>query len=241
MVVSSKKIVFSGNANEYNAWAEALYKRGYNCSIDSVMKLLDVSLSWVRHTLLKEIHYVTYSYKYLFQKGIKSHTTTYINMEELEKWVEEKGMFMRQTELIDLYSYISLADKKKANKILKSYKEMMEKSNIGYNPGIVPEKILKEVNNDFYINFSPKNLSSTKRNNVKWTYIKPFNIFEKQIYFPGHTTDELLYRNAFMNGDIKVSLGNKKTIMIKTNNNLSQMKMPFLIPYNKKILVQNRK
>ena len=46
----------------------AMYNRGFNYCISDVISDLNVSLSWVKHTLLKEIHYVTYSYKYLYQK-----------------------------------------------------------------------------------------------------------------------------------------------------------------------------
>ena len=44
-----------------------------------------------------------------------------------------------------------------------------------------------------------------------------------------------------MDGDTKVSIGNKKTIFVKSNVNIDKMKMPFLVQYNKKIIVQDRR
>ena len=238
----SKKIVYSGDPSNYNAWADAMWTRGFNTSQEEVMNLLSVSRNWVIFTLLKEIHYVTYSYKYLYQKGIKSRVTTYIDRSDLAKWIEQAGGFRRQTELVDLYSYLSLANKKKANIALKKYKDIVETSNIGYNPGIVPEKVLQYINSVYYINFAPKNLSCVKRREVPWIDVPSFNLFERNHYFPEiYSSAELAYRNAFMSGDIKVTIGNKKTIFVSNSTYTDKMKMPFLIPYNKKILVQDRR
>ena len=236
-----KKIVYSGDPSNYKAWADAMWAKGFNTSQEEVMGLLSVSRNWVVLTLLNEIPYVTYSYKYLYQKGVKSRVTTYIDMEDLIQWIMQVGQFRRQTELVDLYSYLSLANKKKADIALKMYKGIIKSSNIGYNPGIIPEAVLKYINDVFYINFKPKNLSCVKRTEATWKDVESFNIFERNYYFPRVAiTSELLYRDAFMNGDTKVSIGNKKTIFIRSGSDASKMKMPFLISYNKKILVQDR-
>ena len=162
-------------------------------------------------------------------------------MEDLIQWIMQAGQFRRQTELVDLYSYLSLANKKKADTALKMYKDIIKSSNIGYNPGIVPEAVLIYINKEYYTNFEPKNLSCVKRTEVPWKEVEPFNIFERNYYYPRvATTAELIYRDAFMNGDTKVSIGNKKTILVSAGTNTSKMKMPFLIPYDKKIIIQNR-
>lgn len=242
MTETSKKIIYSGDRNNYYKWADAMFNRGFDCSIETVMDILNVSLSWVKHTLLKEIPYVTYSYKYLYQKGFKSRVTTYIDMEDLIKWTMQVSRFRRQTELVDLYSYLSLANKKKADIALKMYKDVIKSSNIGYNPGIIPEAVLQYINSEYYTNFESKNLSCIKRSDVAWKEVEPFNVFERNYYFPDiATTAELVYRDAFMNGDVKVSIGNKKTILVSSDIDVSKMKMPFLIPFNKKIIVQDRK
>ena len=152
MINASKKIIYSGDRANYYKWADAMFNRGFDCSIETVMEILNVSLSWVKHTLLKEIPYVTYSYKYLYQKGFKSRVTTYIDMEDLIKWIMQASQFRRQTELVDLYSYLSLANRKKADIALKMYKDIIKSSNIGYNPGIVPEAVLQYVNREYYTN-----------------------------------------------------------------------------------------
>ncbi len=239
---TSKKIIYIGNNADYYKWADTMYNRGFNYCISDLMSDLDVSLSFVKHTLLKEINYVTYSYKYLFQKGFKSRVTTYINRADLAKWIKQVGDFRRQTELVDLYSYLYLANKKKADEALKMYKQIVKESNIGYNPGIVPERVLQYINRVYFINFKPKNLSCVKRRSedVPWVDVEAFDVFETGFYLPGKITDELLYRYAFMSGDIKVSIGNKKTLFVGSNSKPEKMKMPFLIPYNKKIIIQNR-
>lgn len=239
----SKKIVYSGDPSNYNAWADTMWARGFNTSQEEVMNLLSVSRNWVIFTLLKEIHYVTYSYKYLYQKGIKSRVTTYIDRTDLAKWIEQVGEFRRQTELVDLYSYLSLANKKKADEALKMYKQIIRESNIGYNLGIVPERVLQYINRAYFINFKPKNLSCVKRRSedVPWVDVEPFDVFETGFYLPGEITHELLYRDVFMNGDIKVSIGNKKTLFVSSHAKPEKMKMPFLIPYNKKIIVKDRR
>ena len=241
MTETSKKIIYIGDRTNYYKWADAMFNRGFDCSIETVMELLNVSLSWIKHTLLKEIPYVTYSYKYLYQKGIKSRVTTYIDMEDLIKWIMQVSQFRRQTELIDLYSYLSLANRKKADIALKMYKDIIKSSNIGYNPGIVPEAVLQYINREYYTNFDPKNLSCIKRTDVALKNVEPLNIFERNYYFPDvATTAELVYRDAFMNGDTKVSIGNKKTIFVSSGVDTKKMKMPFLIPFNKRIIVYNK-
>lgn len=239
MTENSRKIVYIGDNANYYKWADAMYNRGFDCSIETVMELLNVSLSWVKHTLLKEIPYVTYSYKYLYQKGIKSRVTTYIDMDDLIKWITQVAQFKRQTELVDIYSYLSLANKKKADIALRMYKDIIKSSNIGYNPGIVPEAVLQYINREYYTNFEPKNLSCVKRTDVVWKEVEPFNVFEKNYYFPDiATTAELVYRDAFLNGDIKVTIGNKKTLFVSSHAKPEKMKIPFLIPFNKKIIVK---
>lgn len=240
MTETSKKIIYSGDRTNYYKWTDAMFNRGFDCSIETVMDILNVSLSWIKHTLLKEIPYVTYSYKYLYQKGIKSRVTTYIDMQDLIQWIMQVGQFRRQTELVDLYSYLSLANRKKADAALKMYKDIIKSSNIGYNPGIIPEAVLQYINREYYINFEPKNLSCIKRTEVAWKDVEPFNVFDRNYYFPdAATTAELVYREAFMNGDTKVSIGNKKTLFVSSHAKPEKMKLPFLIPFNKKIIVKD--
>ena len=83
--------------------------------------------------------------------------------------------------------------------------------------------------------FTTANLPSTRRKQF-------FYIFKRNYYFPRYAaTAELLYRDAFMNGDTKISIGNKKTIFVSSSVDANKMKMPFLIPYNKKIIIQDRR
>ncbi len=141
--------------------------------------------------------------------------------------------------MVDLYSYLYIANRKKADEALKMYRKIIKESNIGYNPGIIPEAVLQYINRNYFVNFEPRNLSCIKRTEVSWIDVEPFNFLERNYYFPDERSPELTYRDAFMNGDTKVSIGNKKTILVRNKVDLSRMKMPWLIQYNKKIMVQN--
>ncbi len=114
---TSKRIVFHGDSANYNKWANEMFRRGSNFPVTQVMKTLNVSLSWVNHTLLHEIMYVTYSAKFVYQRGITSRERTYIDYADLVQWLEQVGQFRRQTELVDLYSYLYITNRKKADMI----------------------------------------------------------------------------------------------------------------------------
>ena len=237
---TSKRIVFHGESANYYTWANEMFRRGFNYSVSEVMQTLNVSRSWINHTLLHEIMYVTYSAKFVYQKGITSRERTYIDYADLVQWLEQVGRFRRQTELVDLYSYLYIANKKKADEALKMYRKIIKESNIGYNPGIVPEAVLQYINKNYFVNFEPKNLSCIKRTEVSFLDVEPFNFLECDYYFPDERSPELAYREAFMKGDTKISIGNKKTILVRNPVNVDKMKMPFLIQYNKKIIVQSK-
>ncbi|MBQ6148530.1 MAG: hypothetical protein IJI83_03175 [Oscillospiraceae bacterium] len=236
---TSKKLLFHGDPANYNTWANEMFRRGFNFSASDVMETLGVSASWINHVLLHEIPYVTYSAKFIQQKGITTREMTYIMYEDLAQWIRQTGEFKRQTELVDLYSYLSLADKTKAKKALDMYRSIIKASNIGYNPGIIPEAVLQYINKEYITNFEPKNLSCIRRSEVPWIDIEPFDFLEYRYILPkSGKTQELVYRDAFMNGDIKVLLGSRKSFLVSSNTNKDRMKMPWLIPYNRKIIVQ---
>jgi len=237
---TSKRIVFHGDPANYNKWANEMFRRGFNFPVSQVMKTLNVSLSWVNHTLLHEIMYVTYSAKFVYQKGITSRERTYIDYADLVQWLQQVGQFRRQTELVDLYSYLYIANRKKADEALKMYRKIIKESNIGYNPGIIPEAVLQYINKNYFVNFEPKNLSCIKRTEVGFLDVESFNFLECDYYFPDERSPELTYRDAFMKGDTKITIGNKKTIFVRNGVRTDKMKMPFLIPFNKRIIVYNK-
>lgn len=59
-----------------------------------------------------------------------------------------------------------------------------------------------------------QNISCIKRKNVSRQQINPFNTFEYKYYFIENGTTELIHRNTFMNGDVKITIGNKMTIFV---------------------------
>ncbi len=58
MIDTSRKTVYIRNRANYYKWSDAMYNRCFDCSIETVMEMLNVNFSWVKHTLLKEIPYV---------------------------------------------------------------------------------------------------------------------------------------------------------------------------------------
>lgn len=237
-------IKYKGNGS-YDEWVKALIQSGYTLSIKDLEAILDVSDTWIRNTLLKEenrIHRVLLDDKYV-QEGVKKglfkdRSTLYMSLYDVGGYIATKGSFMAQTELIDLYSYLYNANKKKAREALKLYENEFVEGEFGNNKGTIPQRVLEYINKEYIINFKPRNLRATKRTEVPWVDVEPFNIFETNYYFPKKNGNrELIYRNAFLRGDIKVNLGARKTILIKNDKNIEKMKMPFLIPYNKTIRV----
>lgn len=248
MKYSKYLIKYNGNGS-YDEWAKAVIKSGYTLSIKDLELILEVSDTWIRNTLLAEenhIHRVIFDDKYVqerIEKGqFKDKSTLYMSLYDVGGYIANKGKFSAQTELIDLYSYLYNANKTKAREALKLYQNEFIDGEFGNNKGTIPQRVLEYINKEFIINFKPKNLRVTKRTDVPWVDVKPFNIFETDYYFPKKNGNrELIYREAFLRGDIKVNLGSRKTILIRNKHNTEKMKMPFLIELNKKIIVLNNK
>jgi len=246
---NSKYLIQYKGKGSYDEWAKAVIKSGYNLSIKQLQAILDVSDTWIRNTLLVEdnhIHRIIFDDKYV-QEGqktglFKDRSTLYMSLYDIGGYIATKGVFSAQTELIDLYSYLYNANKNKAREALKLYQNEFVDGEFGNNKGTIPQKVLDYINKEFIINFKPKNLRITRRTEVPWVNVKPVNIFEYEYYFPKKNGNrELIYRNAFLRGDIKVNLGSRKTILIKNNKDISKMKMPFLIKLNQSIIIYDHK
>ena len=246
---NTKYLIRYNGIGSYDEWAKAVIKSGYTLSIKQLQAILDVSDTWIRNTLLAEenrIHRVVFDDKYV-QKGMekgqfKDRSTLYMSLYDVGGYIANNGSFSAQTELIDLYSYLYNANKKKAREALKLYEDEFIDGEFGNNKGTIPQRVLEYINKEFIINFKPRNLRVTKRTEVPWVKVEPFNIFETKYYFPKKNGNrELIYRNAFLRGDIKVNLGSRKTILIESDQDISKMKMPFLIKLNQSIIIYDSK
>ena len=242
-----KNLIEYGSVGDYQEWAKAVYNSGFNYSINDISEILDVSTNWIRTVLLmpeNKVHYVVYNNSFI-KKLIEEGKTTsrcnlYLNLNSVGDYIKNKGKFEVQTEIIDLYSYLYNVNKNKARIALKMYQDLFIKGDFGTNKGTIPYKVLDYINENYYSTIKRRSLSFTKRSEVMWKEIKPFNIFEHGFYLPKDKTRETVYRQAFLKGDIKVTLGARKTIFIKNNKNIEKMKMPMLIPYGETIIVKNK-
>ena len=223
----------------------AYWNKGFNYSISRVSALLGVSKSWIAHTLIKEVKHVVYSQKFAYTKN-NSRCLTYIRREDLSAWIMKNGRFERQTEIVDLYSYIS------------PYKDVLSdayelyRANLrvkkGENRPIMPNNVLNLINDRLLTYGIEQNCHCDKRTNVHFSQIEPFDIFsrEKDLYnakdaaHKGYSR-ETIYRNAFLNGDIRIKISEQITVFVKTHNRINSMKMPFLIQYNKPIRIEKYK
>lgn len=226
----------------YKEWANSVWKLGYKTPITDIPELIGVSLSWIKRTLLKQINYVVYDNKWLYSKTTKT-CLTYIRLEDLSKYIMDNGVYMIQTEIIDLAHVLS-PYKSVYNKALKLYKEALNSyKNRGFAAGTIPYSVLEYINKELIITNASKNYSYKDRTKVKWAEIEAFNIFEHKnnIYYVGdkehsNVSLETIYRKAFVNGDIKIKLGTI-TVFYKRNQKIDDYKLPYLIPYGQEIKV----
>lgn len=230
------------NVGTYNEWASALWNTGYSVPITDIPDLIGVSLSWIKRVLLKNINYVVYDSKWVYERTKKT-CLSYIRLPDLSKYIQEQGQFMVQTEIIDL-AYVLESHKKEYREAMALYKKCMESYKTrGYTLGTVPSPVLKYLVNNLYIINAYRNYSCKERNRVPWVDLEPFDIFAQsdRIYFIGDSTHskdvvETIYRTAFLKGDIKIKLGTI-TIFYEARQQTDKMKMPYLIPYGKEVRV----
>ena len=224
----------------YKDWANSIWKLGYKTPITDIPDLIGVSLSWVKMVLLKKINYVVYDNKWIYSKTTKT-CLTYIRLEDLSKYIMENGIYLVQTEIIDL-SHVLSPYKSVYNKALKLYKEALNSyKNRGFVAGTIPMSVLDYINQELIITNASHNWSYKERTKIKWTEIEAFDILanKNNIYYANdrehnNISLETIYRKAFVNGDIKIKLG-AITIFYKRNQNLKDYKLPYLIPYGQTI------
>ena len=230
----------------YKDWANSIWKLGYNLPVSELPEMIGVSMSWVKRVLLKEINYVVYDNKWAYAKNNKVKCLTYIRLDDLSKYIIENGKFTVQTEIIDLASVLA-NNKKVLNKSIQLYKKALDTyKNRGIVVGTIPYNILDYINEELITRNLKHNYPYTKRTEIKPIEIEPFDIFKirNRIYYAGdvdHTgiSQETIYRQAFLNGDIKIKLGGI-TIFYKRNQKTDNMKLPYLIPYGLDVKTYNK-
>ena len=165
---------------------------------------------------------------------------TYVNKQELADWLQRTSTYQKQTEFVDMYTYLVLADKDKASSIIRQYKDAFERHEGFYRKGTIPQKVFNMIRRQYnlYSDIS-KNLDVTQRRKYMWKDADHLDVFKEEIYFPSDfKNEETCYRTAFLNGDIKMTIGKGKTIFIKTKQDISGMKMPFLVQADARMLIK---
>ena len=235
------KVVYRDTSGKKQEWEGAMWYSGFNTCITDLCKKLNVGERWFKESCLNDLPFVVYSPEFIYMKtGNHKAKLTYVRYDDFIKWTKEKGLFEKQTETIDFYSYLALADKKKADKIYKEYKKCFEKNPGFYRKGTIPDKVFKKIRDQFHLSSDVyKNANCVKRKEIPFTKVEPFNFFERDYYFlDPDATAETVYRQAFLNGDTKVTLGKGKVLFVKNNQDISKMKMPFVVKAGANILVK---
>lgn len=232
----STKVEYNGKV-DYEEWANAVYLSGFSYSVYELERDFRLSRSYINNVLLKNIYYVVYASKYAYKlkNGLKCRV--YVRKEDVYNWIQEKGTFSVQTELIDLYSYLH-SYPKIANKALLIYRNNKTTKRQERN-GTLPKELFDYLKNELVIYNVDKNWSNRKRNNIKSIKIGGFDISKKLVYYPkDFEVREKAYREAFNNGDTKIKIGNQITMFVHKNN--VKMKIPYLIPYGKTIYIKKK-
>ena len=232
--------VYNGSQDRYYEWADKLWNAGYNMSVQEVADKVGVSCSWIVNKWFSEIRHVNYSNKYIYNKTGKNEGLTRLSWEEVKEFLVQVSTFEVQTEIIDLYSYL-MCDKKNADLILKLYRKKTKDH--FYNVGVVPESVLNEINKHYITNLELKNLSPmanskmNSRSKLPWVSVPKFDFIESPNLFVIDSNREMKYRESFMRGDLRIKFGNKKLWYLRNTKDVSEYKIPFLIPYGKSIVI----
>ena len=238
------KISFIDEFNRPLHNEEFYWTRGYNFSIKRISRLLGVSGSYVAHTLLKQLNHVVYSPKFAYSKTNR-YEQTFICKDDLVDWLIRHAKFAVQTEIVDLYYYLA-PYKDVAKEAYELYKDKLENNGRGYRVGTIPPEVLKLVNEKLKIYGAETNYPCDRRKEVPWKRVDAFNFLDKEFYSAKDEAHkdcsrEKIYRNAFLKGDIKVNISPQITIFVHRNQKVDGMKMPYLVPYGKKIYVDGKK
>lgn len=235
-VKNEKRIKFEGSSkSEYKAWAEQMWKDGYNYPISLICDKLGVSLSYIQHNILWKINYVVYDFSYGFEPAKLGLCRTCVNKKELEKWLLENATFERQTRFIDLYTELSDHKEIRSKALEIAQNNTVARTSYALRTGILSEALIKYLKANLK-NKEIKNYVPYKRNGVEWIKVAPINVLDLKLgkdyyWIDDSKSRETFYRDAFINGDIKMKIGNNITIFIKSKQKPNEMKIPYLVPY----------
>ena len=236
------RIEYKGKG-KYKDWVDSMWRNGFDYPITKVETLLGVSKQWISTKLLKEINYVVYDYSQGYGPKNIFKTWTYIRKEDLSDWIKKNATFEVQTEVVDLYYYLT-SYKTIANKALKMHKELKPRNKLNFRTGVVSDKLLEYINSELKIIGASKNTVTYKRSEIPFKTVEPFDIFEREndLYtVDNQHTKDWYYSHAFQNGDIKIKIGERITIFVKNHPKTEQMKIPFIVPKDQKIRVLSKK
>ena len=211
---------------KYDEWADALFNAGFSYSMSDLLKDLNVSRNWVNNELYPYVDTVKYTRRYIFEKFFNPHnipridSQIYFNKNQINDFIKNNSTYSVQTRLVNAADYLNISEKE-LNYYMESFaieyysdpddKDFCFKMNI-------PIADFKDWLNENYkldllkLDYTHRTLYETKKIDPIDFYSHKYKrvIANKHHYY----NQELLYRDMFGSGAIKVSLGTKKTFFL---------------------------
>ena len=173
--------------------------------IPAISNMKDINVNFI--SIYKVMEKLNVRRNYIYNRilpavaHVKKGRYTYIDEESLRLWLKNTAEFSRQT--------VWIAD-----------------SNFNNYQRKLPERLRRN-------NFGDVRNYSRKRSALPFRSVKPFDFWDMDLIHPAlvvpkiYPTDEILYREMFLNGAIKITLGRNKT-MFYLEENISEK--PCLMP-----------
>ena len=199
---------------KYRIWAEALWDAGMQYPLYKIKDDLNVSMNWINTILMPNINTVKYDTVFLIHKlgdDRESRSSIYCNKQDIVEWIKANATFERQTIVKDFLVEYGITAKEYESlmqEIHEKTKMITYHNHIKNGPTIVKDAALN---------------GNSKRSEHPWISISPVDIYDYDIvpansYYSHFNSTEQLYRYAFYNGAIKVSIGDKKTLFLIEKN-----------------------
>lgn len=182
----------------YFQWAEMMYDSGFTLSFGEIQTRLNVSRNWMNEFLQKSVHHVHFSASFKRDKKIDSPSMLFFHEQELRDWLKSVSTFSRQTRVIDLEKYKSFSVIRDAERVAG---KTCGKKKGRFVYGYIDPEILEILGISFV------NVNERRRSDYAATRVDPFDFWDSTMSHPSkYSSTELLYREAFRYGLVKISM-----------------------------------
>lgn len=184
----------------------------FTLTIELLTQMLRVSRTWILKNFRKDCNFI------IIQGSV------YYQVESVENWLMNHSTFTVQTRLVNLLDYCTEDDLRTAEKVTKerhhyyAVRAINNRIKAKHIVGFMPGKLLKELG------LPAIEVLYYNRPAMKEVRVKPFNYLWKEKIFAKdagtigsdfrHKFTEQFYREAFMLGYCKVTIGSRKTFLI---------------------------